>query len=83
MAISVLTDSEKKAFYDIYGTTKTKIEAVLRKSGIVEITAKTLAEVEALRKQNMEIHETTKKSGNILKSIVSIFKVAGDEAKRH
>jgi hypothetical protein len=29
------------------------------------------------------IEKTTSKSGNILKSIVSIFKVAGEEAKRH
>jgi hypothetical protein len=36
-----------------------------------------------LAKDVHEVKETTKKSGNILKSIVSIFKVAGEEAKRH
>jgi hypothetical protein len=59
MALSILTDSEKKAFADMSMTTRTKFEAVLKKSGLPELTAQIKAELAELRKQNDKIHEDT------------------------
>jgi hypothetical protein len=74
MALSVLTDSERKVYESMKETTRAKFEAALRKSGLPEMTAKILAEVEVLRKQNAEIHETTKKSSSILKTWANMIK---------
>jgi hypothetical protein len=74
MALSVLTDSERKVYDSMKETTRAKFEAALRKSGLPEMTAKILAEVEVLRKQNAEIHETTKKSGSILKTWANMIR---------
>jgi len=81
MAISLLTDSEKKAFEEVYGTTRTKIEALRRR--VEEIPGEVKAEIEKLRQQQAATHEVATKSGNVLQSIASIFKFAGGEMERH
>jgi hypothetical protein len=56
MALSVLTDSEKRAFSEVYGTTKTKIKLAIVESGLPELTAQIKAEVDALRKEQKARH---------------------------
>ena len=83
MAISILTESERKVYESLTETTRAKFAAALKKSGLPEITASILTEVERLRKQNTEIHETQKQGNSMLKTVMSIFKFGGKEAERH
>jgi hypothetical protein len=71
MALSVLTDSERKVYESMRTTTRTKFEAAFKKSGLPEMTSKILAEIETLRKQNAEIHATAKESQGFLSALFS------------
>jgi hypothetical protein len=79
MALSVLTDSERKVYESMRTTTRTKFEAAFKKSGLPEMTAKILAEIETLRKQNDEIHDNTSWAS---KFIANVFKSGAGEAEK-
>lgn len=82
MAISLLTDSEKKVFEEVYGNTQAKIKKALMESGLPEITAQIKAEVERLRQQNDEIHRNTEDVPWLSKFVANIFKSGAGEAEK-